>query len=944
MASRIEIIISAQDREAKAKLQALGKQLNQLGQEATKSGRTITQGLTAFSRASKDGTARVSDLARELARLNQTSSARLIEGMSAAGRAAQRARADVVGLDNGLSTLQRRGQSTQQVFQGLGADLAALSRTGRTAGVQLNQSLGMATAASRGLSSQLGIARGNLLALAGGFAAIRLGSGIFRAAAELQAINAALVAVTGSSDNAAMELEFVRSESNRLGLNLRAVSGDYAKLTAATKGTALEGEKTRQVFTSIVQAGTVLGLSSEKVSLALNAIQQIASKGTVSMEELRGQLGDQIPGAVPAFAEALGVSTEKLFEMVEANEVLATDLPKLAEVLNRRFGGGLEQATSSATAQLNRFRTAVFDLQVAFADSGFLSALTDGMEELAETMKDPEFRESMRELGATLATALNAAVPVLQFIANHLGIATAGFIALKLSGPAALLAIAGAATQAATGVGLVGLALRALPGFGIFAAGTAAIVALASAIGAAASKYQDLRRRKQEAEERNESVQRIINDTVLYKDELALTDEAFKKLTATEQAGYLQRLQNARDYYQQRKAQEQQARRDEQRISGKDQSSVPFLRVIPQSVIENARQERELSRALNRQKTLNAQRLNDEKSFEQRVLDIKKKGRETLKEQLDAALEDRRDFNRKLKDVQEENKDIEQEFEDALAKIKRGHGGRAEPSFIDAASLTRQARDAIEAGDIEEALRLAREATRTVDELNEAGKTSTLALIGQQNQINAVVKQITAAREKAAEAERDKASKIVDDILTKAEALETLKVGFESEEAEEALKARIDKLAEELRAKLKIDVQLDTAGGKQRTSDDLLPEIVNRAGGGEIRGPGSETSDSILAWLSNREFVMRAAAVRKYGLGFMRAVNKGEFPRFAQGGLATPTVPRLSPAASPLAGGTAMHFHLPNGQTFTFHAANNEARGFKSAVQHLYTARGSRRR
>lgn len=55
-----------------------------------------------------------------------------------------------------------------------------------------------------------------------------------------------------------------------------------------------------------------------------------------------------------------------------------------------------------------------------------------------------------------------------------------------------------------------------------------------------------------------------------------------------------------------------------------------------------------------------------------------------------------------------------------------------------------------------------------------------------------------------------------------------------------------------------------------------------------LSGPGTTTSDSILARLSRGEFVMRAAAVRKYGLHFMQAVNSGSangLPGFASGGL-----------------------------------------------------------
>lgn len=63
-----------------------------------------------------------------------------------------------------------------------------------------------------------------------------------------------------------------------------------------------------------------------------------------------------------------------------------------------------------------------------------------------------------------------------------------------------------------------------------------------------------------------------------------------------------------------------------------------------------------------------------------------------------------------------------------------------------------------------------------------------------------------------------------------------------------------------------------------------LGTTVSRAGGGPIRGPGSGTSDSILARVSNGEYVVRAAAVSRYGSGFMDAINRMALPKFADGG------------------------------------------------------------
>lgn len=67
------------------------------------------------------------------------------------------------------------------------------------------------------------------------------------------------------------------------------------------------------------------------------------------------------------------------------------------------------------------------------------------------------------------------------------------------------------------------------------------------------------------------------------------------------------------------------------------------------------------------------------------------------------------------------------------------------------------------------------------------------------------------------------------------------------------------------------------------------------AGGGEIHGPGTGTSDSIIARVSSGEYVVRAAAVKHWGTGFMHAINSA--PAFALGGL----VDSLSSALAPLA-------------------------------------------
>ena len=55
--------------------------------------------------------------------------------------------------------------------------------------------------------------------------------------------------------------------------------------------------------------------------------------------------------------------------------------------------------------------------------------------------------------------------------------------------------------------------------------------------------------------------------------------------------------------------------------------------------------------------------------------------------------------------------------------------------------------------------------------------------------------------------------------------------------------------------------------------------------GGLVRGPGTGRSDSILARISNGEYIVNAAATRRYG-PILEAINSGRIPRFQEGGLA----------------------------------------------------------
>lgn len=228
-------------------------------------------------------------------------------------------------------------------------------------------------------------------------ATVALGKSIMTAGQDLQSMESGLTAVTGSADKAAKEMQYLRDQSNRLGLDLIGTGKDYTKFLAAVGDKATQ-KQTRTLFEGVSEYGTVLGATADDQSRALKALNQMYSKGTVQAEELKGQLGDAIPGAVSVFVKALQKTqnnanlTEKdLFKMMETGQLLAKDiLPAVGDEFKAlaRNGGALDKAVNSNRASWQRLKTAMQASMGAFFEGGFGSALTNAFDTISAALNN----------------------------------------------------------------------------------------------------------------------------------------------------------------------------------------------------------------------------------------------------------------------------------------------------------------------------------------------------------------------------------------------------------------------------------------------------------------------------------------------------------------------------------------------------------------------------
>lgn len=285
-----------------------------------------------------------------------------------------------------------------------------------------------------------------------------------------------LVAFGGSQNSVAKELEWIRTEAKRLGIEIGTLAEEYSKFAVATRGSAIEGEETRRIFTAVSEAARVNKLSLDQIKGTYLALTQMVSKGSVSMEELRQQLGERLPGAFTLAARAMNMTGGELSKLISEGK-LATDefLPKFAAELEKTFSPQLANALESLATQIGQFENTKFNAREVFNKGGWIEGFRDALEDLNEFMNSDQGQSFFYNLGtaagvavkivAQLPTVLDEIVIVLSVLAglkvfNALGsaasAAAARFVAVTSGANATNAAMTGASASTARATGALG--------------------------------------------------------------------------------------------------------------------------------------------------------------------------------------------------------------------------------------------------------------------------------------------------------------------------------------------------------------------------------------------------------------------------------------------------------------------------------------------------------
>lgn len=320
--------------------------------------------------------------------------------------------------------------------------------------------------------------RGQLLSMAaayvGLFGVVEGLNGIVKATSTVESATTRMTAVFGSAAAGAQELDFVRRTADRLNVSFGDLAKGYSQFAAATRGTAIAGQKTRDIFVRITEASIVMGLSMEDQQAIFLALTQIASKGKIQLEELSGQLGERLPGALNLMAKSMGITTAELLKMTEAGAVGAERLAGLALEIEKVYGGQLGAALLKTSSLIGGLQNAIFKAFVQVGEGGFMQAFNRLLIELTETLESAEGATFFTRLGAALGKATDLAT----LLVNNLDLVLGVLIAIAATRAIPIITGLGAAFTN------LGTTIRGLPAQ--YTAARAAILATNTAAAATA--------------------------------------------------------------------------------------------------------------------------------------------------------------------------------------------------------------------------------------------------------------------------------------------------------------------------------------------------------------------------------------------------------------------------------------------------------------------------
>ncbi len=275
-------------------------------------------------------------------------------------------------------------------------------------------------------SAGAGLARGG--ALLGGAAATGIAAGVaglglltgigLSTAAELEQVQIAFNSLTGSVEAGQATFDSLREFAATTPFEFADITGAAQRFLAFNDSIGLTDAELNNFLGTVGDVVSVTGGGAEALESVARAMGQIASRGTVTLEELN-QIGEAVPGfsALDAIASQLGITTAEAMEKISAGELDATTgINALLEGMRQFPGaaGAMEQQSQTLLGVFSTFKDVIGTaLSDAFAPA--IPAIKDTITQIT-----PILSNAIGIIAPQLGNILNAILPVISQLVEAL--------------------------------------------------------------------------------------------------------------------------------------------------------------------------------------------------------------------------------------------------------------------------------------------------------------------------------------------------------------------------------------------------------------------------------------------------------------------------------------------------------------------------------------------
>jgi lambda family phage tail tape measure protein len=215
-------------------------------------------------------------------------------------------------------------------------------------------------------------------------------------------------------EEATRDLQYVMDMARSAPFSMGAIANSFVKL----KSTGID--PTIKAMGALTNAVAAFGGDDQVLHRATIAVQQMAGKGVISMEELRQQLGEAVPNAIRLMARSMGMSIGELTKLISEGRVESMDaLDRMFDEMDVAFRGRALDMMGTWKGIVAQIKTEWLTFAQAVGDGGLFEEAKEVLTSIRDYLGSADGLATARELGRSLGEVVKVIGDFTKYLINN---------------------------------------------------------------------------------------------------------------------------------------------------------------------------------------------------------------------------------------------------------------------------------------------------------------------------------------------------------------------------------------------------------------------------------------------------------------------------------------------------------------------------------------------